>query len=409
VLVPFVETLVEVQNHSVASGVSNGNQPFVLMSSKDNEKMATKAYLKNLIGVISSWNPLIVDIVDAVAARGSVTLAAAPATLVSRLAAVLNLENCGMRAAKGQLLWYTLTARHSNLLIASISSAVSEGVTLSDFSEDTAANISTAAGIASLFDSYFRMIKRFAGSETSHNYHILIVVGHDFTAALRNTSSDKGALGNLPIGYLQELVLKIWISLGLLFEDHARLDYTQEREYSSIFEKSLKVIFAIDASVLEQDVARWSRTDNKRKREETVAARALAVIAKKSLLGVSHAGRGGVHVGGGSFGRGSGRGGRGVVLPRPQQHNQGRGVGGINVAGRVNLPQEACIANLQHLLEGQPVCQRGAGCHFSHVAAVNLVDRAAAKVTASRVVTNLGRLATLMSKLNDVGIKFLGE
>ena len=65
-----------------------------------------------------------------------------------------------MRAAKGQLLWFTLTARHSNLLVAPVSSVAGDGFMLLDFSEDTAANMDTAAGIASLFDSYFRMIKR---------------------------------------------------------------------------------------------------------------------------------------------------------------------------------------------------------------------------------------------------------
>jgi len=404
-LLTFIENLVEVQQQvAVSGGAGSSGQPIVLMSSKDNEKLATKLYLKNLVGVISSWNPSIVDTVDAASVRGSVTLASAPVTLVSRLAAVLGLENSGMRAAKGSLLWFTLTARHSNLLVTPVSSSASEGVTLSDFSEDAAANMTTATGIASLFDSYFRMIKRFAGNDGSYYYHVLAVVGHDFTTSLRNTSSDKGALGCLHVGYLQELALKIWVNLGLLYEDQARLDHGLLDESNSAFEEALKVLFAIDASDLEHDVARWYRSNNKRKRDESDAAKVAANIVKKLGVVGSNAGRGSVQIGGGG---GRGRGGRTVAIPRVPQHNQGRGR--VSIVGRVNVQQEACIANLQHLLEGQPVCQRGPACHFSHVATMNLVDRAAAKVTATRVVTNQGSLATLMAKLNDVGIKFLGE
>ena len=47
-------------------------------------------------------------------------------------------------------------------------------------------------------------------------------------------------------------------------------------------------------------------------------------------------------------------------------------------------------------------------CTFSHDP-INLVDRAAAKIAAAKVVTDQGRLASLLARLNDISLKFLGE
>ena len=391
-LKPASVEVVGLQKRSVA--VTSGAGQFTIINTKDAERQAAKTYMKRIVGVVSSGNVRIMDLVEQAATRGAVTEKLAPPALIARLALEVELQHSGIPAAKGQLLWYTLLGRHSDMMVES--SGACESVSLDRYSEDASANMDSASGMANCWDSYIRFARKLAGPAAVNQFHFLQMVAHDFISNLRNTSSEKGALANLPLGYLKEMNSKIWLNLGLLFEDRARM--AEEEQLEVPFVDALRTVFWVDTSDLEGEIARWSRNSFKRKREEKDAASAkLAADTSKKLTG-GGGGRGG--------GRGvvGGRGGRGHGQAKP--FNGGRG-GAVVPAAGVRGNGGACIAHLQHLIDGTADCAR-VPCGFVH-APVNQIDRAAAKVTAARVITHKGRLDAFMLKLNDLTIKFLNE
>ena len=123
----------------------------------------------------------------------------------------------------------------------------------------------TASGMAALLENYARLLAKLAKGRAG-SIHVLQVAPLRFTTALRDESMEKGALGNLPIQYLRDLVNSKFLKLGLLLEDQASVGGDSEA-----FNGALEDLFAIDESLIEGEVQRYNRVQNKRKREDAAA------------------------------------------------------------------------------------------------------------------------------------------
>ena len=384
----------------VTSGVESAeNREIVISSLKDNEKAASKLHLLKLVGVVCENNPVISGMLEAAAVRGSnMSFTVAPPGFLLRVGVYLNSTHSNVKAIQTQnnLLWFLLTGRYSDSLVVP-ASGTRDSVTFTELSDSPMSNIDSAAGLANLWDCFLRVLNKFRGNAPS--VYCLQECVSSVTTALRDCSHEKGALGSINILYLQALMVRLWVSLGLLFEDAAKL--SDSAEDLDMVNTRMRGIFTIDADALEHDVTRHTRmlaTKRKALREESGVHEA----AKKKPSTSSHQGGGGgrpasrpiVPTAGGQGGRGA-RGGR----PIP-----GRVIG---VQGPGPPASGICVTNLQHILINGSACTHNP-CRFLH-STVGQTDRAVAKSTVTRVVRDQGTLAALMVPLNDVALKFLNE
>lgn len=370
-------------------------QGVVVESLRDSEAKKSKSHLRAVLGKVTEHNPAILLMWDAACLQGTnITASHPPSNFTMRLGIYLNSSHSVIKAIQTErhVVYLLVTGRHSDSYSVPVS-GVREHVTLTELSDGGSANIDSSAGLANLWDCYLRVMDKFRGLQMST--HGLREAVAPFVASLRDRSDDEGALGNIDITYLQALVLKIWVNLGLAFDDSARLG-TSDIEVSR-FNLSLKELFAVDAATLENNVIRHKRMMLAKRKLVTDEG----TVSKK---GLPQQGGGGGRIGGG---RGN-----------PVVNGQGRGRGGgghIGIPGRGIVTQgppaksgSICVANLQHLLVSSDKCIHGPNCKFSHAPIVDF-DRATVKAHATKVIHNQGRLSAVMVKLNDMTLKFLNE
>ena len=383
--------------------------PIVVTSMKDTEKSAAKKLILNSVRVVSSGNPVLMQIVQQGCQQGTITMKSAPANVVNRIVVASKLETNTCLASKGGPLWVTLLGQHND---TSFAASKGEGVSLSDFGDGRIAPMDSAGGIASLWDSYIKVVVKLAGETPSARYHLLQVTSLPFIAALRDESTDSGALGNLPIDFLKDMNNKKFVKLGILIEDHSMQDDSEESK--NIFVEALQSLFAIDDEAVESLVQKFNRFAGKRKREEAAAAKLVRDAVKKTGQVGGGSGRGASGGrGSGSFARGGAGGGRSGSFIRTANTGRG-GSGGGSVGGNGSglqgvVTKAICVAQLQHRVQGSVKCGYDDDkCSFSH-APLHLLDRDKAISAAQKVVTNPGRLAAFIAKLSDVSLKFLGD
>ena len=385
-----------------ASSTSTATTVTLGLSQKEIEVKASKRAMLSLVGVMTCDNEIIISSLAINMAVSPFSLGKTPEGNFLRVVGI-HLQASGESSVKAvrqlPLLWLLLTARFSDVF-ETLPTGQRDGVSLLDMADNNLANITSAAGLAGCWESFIRIMKRLSGSGGEH---FLQRYCGDFIGALRNNSSEEGALGNCPLPYLLQLNGKIWMKLGLAIDDHSRLG--DKEAFFSV----LKSLFCFESQSLEYDLARWHRSTNlKRKQadEEAKVARAKTDLSSARPGSGNQTGRGA----GGGGGRGGGGGGRSFSVGAPAigQLTGGRGGRSQGRGLAPRGPQDVCMTNLQHLLMPQALpCSRRV-CSFSH-APINLVDRSAAKITAAKVVTDQGRLTSLLARLNDISLKFLGE